>query len=100
MYDYIEIIGFAIVHRMGDRKVAPCIFCIYAIHGEKRATAPISVLPVRLAMLKKYQGLAIALFFCIWKYLCSGCMDAQERIRYAKQTGKTNLFAVQLRILG
>jgi len=83
VYDYIEIIGFAIVHRMGDRKVAPCIFCIYAIHGEKRATAPISDLPVRLAMLKKHQGLAIALFF-----------------RYAKQTGKTNLFAAQLRILG
>ncbi len=47
------------------------------------ATAPISALPVRLAMPKKHQGLAIALFFS-----------------YAKQTGKTNLYAAQLRILG
>ena len=102
---------------MGDRKIVPYIFCIYAIHGEKSATAPISALPVRLAMLstalthpcvhsismsytKKHQGLAIALFFCIGKYLCSGCMDAQERISYAKRTGKTNLYAVQLRIPG
>ena len=100
VYDYIENIDFTIVHRMGER-----------------ATAPVSVLPVRLAMLstalthpcvhsismsytKKHQGLAIALFFCIWKYLCSGCMDAQERISYAKQTGKANLYAAQLRILG
>ena len=83
MHDYIENIVHSVVHQMGES-----------------ATAPISALPVRLAMLstalthpcvhsismsytKKLQGLAIALFFS-----------------YAKRTGKTNLYAVQLRILG
>ena len=84
----------------------------------KIATVAISALPVRLAMLntalthpcvrsistsmlQKYgKGAAITLIFCIGIYLCSGCRDAQERISYAMQTGKTNLNTVQLRILG
>ena len=66
MYDFIENIVCTAVHRMSEY-----------------ATAPILVLPIRLTMLKKYQGLAIALFFS-----------------YVKRTGKTNLNAVQLRILG
>ncbi len=65
-YDYFENIDSITIHRMGEN-----------------ATAPISALPVRLAMLKKQQGLAIALFFS-----------------YAKQTGKTNLHAAQLWIPG
>ncbi|MBT3203013.1 MAG: hypothetical protein HOB14_00955 [Gammaproteobacteria bacterium] len=64
IHDYIENIDFIVIHPMGES-----------------ATAPISALPIRLAMLKKHQGLAIALFFS-----------------YAKQMGKTNLYAVQLRI--
>ena len=66
VHDYIENIDYTVVHRMGES-----------------ATAPISALSIRLAMLKKHQGLAIALFFS-----------------YAKRMGKTNLYAVQLRILG
>ena len=66
MHDYIEKTDYTVVHRMGER-----------------ATAHISALPVCLAMLKKHQGLAIALFFS-----------------YAKQTGKTNQYAAQLRIPG
>ena len=54
----------------------------YRLMGEI-ATAPISAFLVRQAMLKKYQGLAIALFFS-----------------YTKRTGKTILYTVQLRIPG
>ena len=63
IYDYMENIDFIVIHPMGESATAP--------------------LPIRLAMLNKHQGLAIALFFS-----------------YAKQMGKTNLYAVQLRIPG
>ncbi len=49
----------------------------------KIATSHISVLRVRLPMLKKQKGLAIPLLFS-----------------YARRTHKTNLNAVQLQILG